>query len=413
MPGITPTWKQRSKVGLGERRQSPGAGTRGLCKYQLPGLEGVRSEGPWRCKWPLTCLLLAAGYGNLSPRTMAARLFCIFFALVGIPLNLVVLNRLGHLMQRGMHRCARRLGGARQVKGLWEQGDRWLTSEVSPVVGIGGRGGTRITSGKQGSWWGCGGIGGHCPEWGSLVIKGYQWGRRHGPRGTGRLQASQGLAQEPGEHRQGGRAPRGQPLPLGRERSPCLLLRTPPPGCLSPQHWAEATWGPGLYVHPQDPTKARWLAGAGALLLGLLLFLLLPPLLFCHMEGWSYVESFYFAFITLSTVGFGDYVIGERALQAAGAVAWALNCEAAPCLLCLLAPAMHQAPWGLAGPKSRGHGPWPVQPTLSCDGAKVQLKSDTWSLTLGLELAVSDTPGPLDKHWKCPRLNYCYELSPS
>lgn len=29
------------------------------------------------------------------------------------------------------------------------------------------------------------------------------------------------------------------------------------------------------------------------------------------MEGWSYVESFYFAFITLSTVGFGDYVIGE------------------------------------------------------------------------------------------------------
>lgn len=47
---------------------------------------------------------------------MAARLFCIFFALVGIPLNLVVLNRLGHLMQQGMHRCARRLGGTWQVK---------------------------------------------------------------------------------------------------------------------------------------------------------------------------------------------------------------------------------------------------------------------------------------------------------
>ncbi|XP_077616916.1 potassium channel subfamily K member 17 [Crocuta crocuta] len=113
------------------------------------------------------------GYGNLSPHTMAARLFCIFFALVGIPLNLVVLNRLGHLMQQGVHRCARSLGGA---------------------------------------------------------------------------------------------------------------------------------W--------QDPAKARWLAGSSALVSGLLLFLLLPPLLFCHMEGWSYVESFYFAFITLSTVGFGDYVIG-------------------------------------------------------------------------------------------------------
>ncbi|KAM5326058.1 potassium channel subfamily K member 17 [Glossophaga mutica] len=113
------------------------------------------------------------GYGNLSPHTMAARLFCIFFALVGIPLNLVVLNHLGHLMEQGVHRCARRLGSA---------------------------------------------------------------------------------------------------------------------------------W--------QDPAKARWLAGSGALLSGLLLFLLLPPLLFSHMEGWSYVEGFYFAFITLSTVGFGDYVIG-------------------------------------------------------------------------------------------------------
>uniref|UniRef100_A0A2K6F853 Potassium channel subfamily K member n=1 Tax=Propithecus coquereli TaxID=379532 RepID=A0A2K6F853_PROCO len=113
------------------------------------------------------------GYGNLSPHTMAARLFCIFFALVGIPLSLVVLNRLGHLMQQGVHRCARRLGGA------------------------------------------------------------------------------------------------------GR-----------------------------------DPSKVRWLVGSGALLSGLLLFLLLPPLLFSHMEGWSYIEGFYYSFITLSTVGFGDYVIG-------------------------------------------------------------------------------------------------------
>ncbi|XP_070217047.1 potassium channel subfamily K member 17 isoform X3 [Bos mutus] len=114
------------------------------------------------------------GYGNLSPRTMAARLFCIFFALVGIPLNLVVLNRLGHCMQQGVHRCARRLGGA------WK-----------------------------------------------------------------------------------------------------------------------------------DPAKARWLAGSSALLSGLLLFLLLPPLLFNHMEGWTYVEGFYFSFVTLSTVGFGDYLLAS------------------------------------------------------------------------------------------------------
>lgn len=70
----------------------------------------------------LSCLCLASGYGNLSPHTMAARLFCIFFALVGIPLNLVVLNRLGHLMQQGVHHCARSLGGAWQVRGLQEPG---------------------------------------------------------------------------------------------------------------------------------------------------------------------------------------------------------------------------------------------------------------------------------------------------
>ncbi|XP_003404252.2 potassium channel subfamily K member 17 [Loxodonta africana] len=113
------------------------------------------------------------GYGNLSPQTLAGRVFCIFFALVGIPLNLVVLNRLGHHMLQGMHHCALRLGGALQ-----------------------------------------------------------------------------------------------------------------------------------------DLDKARWLAGCGALFSGLLLFLLLPPLLFSYMEGWNYMEGFYFAFITLSTVGFGDYMIG-------------------------------------------------------------------------------------------------------
>ncbi|KAG5857970.1 hypothetical protein ANANG_G00025110 [Anguilla anguilla] len=35
-----------------------------------------------------------------------------------------------------------------------------------------------------------------------------------------------------------------------------------------------------------------------------------PPLVFSYVEGWSYGEGFYFAFITLSTIGFGDYVVG-------------------------------------------------------------------------------------------------------
>ncbi|KAM4540282.1 potassium channel subfamily K member 17-like [Fundulus diaphanus] len=38
------------------------------------------------------------GYGNMSPSSTAGQIFCVFFALFGIPLNLVVLNRVGKYM---------------------------------------------------------------------------------------------------------------------------------------------------------------------------------------------------------------------------------------------------------------------------------------------------------------------------
>ncbi|KAM7061941.1 potassium channel subfamily K member 17 [Acridotheres tristis] len=113
------------------------------------------------------------GYGNLSPSTAVGRIFCIVFALFGIPLNLVLLNKIGQLMLLGVQHCARRL------------------EEVF--------------------------------------------------------------------------------------------------------HWQN---------------KASFLMKTCALVTGLLLFLLLPPLLFTDKEGWSYEEGFYYSFITLSTIGFGDYVIG-------------------------------------------------------------------------------------------------------
>ncbi|NXL40948.1 KCNKH protein, partial [Podilymbus podiceps] len=113
------------------------------------------------------------GYGNLSPSTAAGRIFCILFALFGIPLNLILMNEIGQLMLLGVQHCARRL------------------EEVFP------------------------------------------W-----------------------------------------QKKASLLMKT----C--------------------------------ALVTGLLLFLLLPPLLFSDKEGWSYEEGFYYSFITLSTIGFGDYVIG-------------------------------------------------------------------------------------------------------
>ncbi|XP_025889827.1 potassium channel subfamily K member 17-like [Nothoprocta perdicaria] len=113
------------------------------------------------------------GYGNLSPSTAAGRIFCIFFALFGIPLNLVLLNSIGQLMLSGVQHCAHHL----EEKFHWQK-------------------------------------------------------------------------------------------------------------------------------------KATLLMRICALLTCLLLFLLLPPVLFSAKEGWSYEEGFYYSFITLATIGFGDYVIG-------------------------------------------------------------------------------------------------------
>uniref|UniRef100_A0A667XYW7 Potassium channel, subfamily K, member 17 n=1 Tax=Myripristis murdjan TaxID=586833 RepID=A0A667XYW7_9TELE len=56
------------------------------------------------------------GYGNMSPSTTAGQIFCVFFALFGIPLNMVVLNRVGKYMllqwqspctYMFLYRCAR------------------------------------------------------------------------------------------------------------------------------------------------------------------------------------------------------------------------------------------------------------------------------------------------------------------
>lgn len=40
-------------------------------------------------------MILFAGYGNLSPSTVSGQVFCVFYALCGIPLNLAFLKQLG------------------------------------------------------------------------------------------------------------------------------------------------------------------------------------------------------------------------------------------------------------------------------------------------------------------------------
>lgn len=56
--------------------------------------------------------------------------------------------------------------------------------------------------------------------------------------------------------------------------------------------------------------KVQFTCTACFLLWGLIVHLIIPPFVFMSVEEWTYLEGLYFSFITLTTVGFGDYVAG-------------------------------------------------------------------------------------------------------
>jgi len=50
-----------------------------------------------------------------------------------------------------------------------------------------------------------------------------------------------------------------------------------------------------------------------ALIMLVVLFIVMfvPAMFFMHLEDWSYFEAFYFCFISLTTIGLGDFVPGD------------------------------------------------------------------------------------------------------
>uniref|UniRef100_A0A673AVL8 Potassium channel subfamily K member 4 n=1 Tax=Sphaeramia orbicularis TaxID=375764 RepID=A0A673AVL8_9TELE len=63
-----------------------------------------------------------------------------------------------------------------------------------------------------------------------------------------------------------------------------------------------------------SPTIVRVISAVLSILLGCLLFVAVPIFVFQEVEGWTLLESAYFVVITLTTVGFGDYVAGTKLL---------------------------------------------------------------------------------------------------
>uniref|UniRef100_A0A3Q2FKX7 Potassium channel, subfamily K, member 4a n=1 Tax=Cyprinodon variegatus TaxID=28743 RepID=A0A3Q2FKX7_CYPVA len=60
------------------------------------------------------------------------------------------------------------------------------------------------------------------------------------------------------------------------------------------------------------PTTVRVMSAVLSILIGCLIFLAVPTVVFQKVEKWSFLESLYFVVITLTTVGFGDYVPGAN-----------------------------------------------------------------------------------------------------
>ncbi|XP_012493772.1 PREDICTED: potassium channel subfamily K member 2 [Propithecus coquereli] len=62
-------------------------------------------------------------------------------------------------------------------------------------------------------------------------------------------------------------------------------------------------------------TKIRIISTIIFILFGCVLFVALPAIIFKHIEGWSALDAIYFVVITLTTIGFGDYVAGKSDIK--------------------------------------------------------------------------------------------------
>ncbi|XP_072283813.1 potassium channel, subfamily K, member 16-like [Pyxicephalus adspersus] len=75
-------------------------------------------------------------------------------------------------------------------------------------------------------------------------------------------------------------------------------------------HWCKR-FGKCLVKKGIKKKTAKILTIIFFLVMGIFVFLGFPPLVFRNTECWTYGEGVYYAFISLSTIGFGDYVVGS------------------------------------------------------------------------------------------------------
>ena len=68
----------------------------------------------------------------------------------------------------------------------------------------------------------------------------------------------------------------------------------------------------------KQPGLDRFVNTCIVILAGVVLMFLVPALVFQAVEGWTFGGAFYYCFVTLSTIGFGDNVAGRALCGYAG-----------------------------------------------------------------------------------------------
>ncbi|MGH0134701.1 UNVERIFIED_CONTAM: hypothetical protein FKN15_014979 [Acipenser sinensis] len=246
-------------------------------------------------------------YGNLSPSTVSGQVFCVFYALFGIPLNLAFLNQLG----KGLTAHLGQLERSVLTPGQHGQTLKMLTMYfflilgtllflVFPPVVFSYVEGWTYGEGFYYAFITLSTIG-----FGDYVV-GMDWGG-----GGQRLDC----VLEGRDTRYGDMTPtttHGQlfcvlfalvGIPLN-----VVVLNKFGKFMLSIEQRISDYIGRKINCRK----TARVLITGISFLIGMTLFIFIPSYSFHTFENWTYNEGFYFTIITLSTIGFGDYVAGNN-----------------------------------------------------------------------------------------------------